>query len=52
MPNHKVKPFSTSPPTLLRTVTDDSTWTTGDFEIISADGVRFRIESYYLYANR
>lgn len=34
------------------TIKDDDTWTDGDFEIISADNVRFRVPSYYLFASR
>ncbi|GMK56625.1 hypothetical protein CspeluHIS016_0304650 [Cutaneotrichosporon spelunceum] len=31
-------------------VVDDKYWVEGDFEIISADSVRFRVPSYYLFA--
>jgi hypothetical protein len=31
---------------------NDATWTAGDFEIISADGVRFKVEGYHLYSCR
>jgi hypothetical protein len=31
---------------------DDKVWTEGDFELVSADRVRFRIPSYYLFAAR
>lgn len=29
----------------------DPAWTEGDFELVSADGVRFRVPSYYMYAS-
>ncbi|KAL1411770.1 hypothetical protein Q8F55_002737 [Vanrija albida] len=29
---------------------DDPTWTTGDFTLISSDNVRFRIESFFIFA--
>ncbi|CAK9779434.1 hypothetical protein CC85DRAFT_331507 [Cutaneotrichosporon oleaginosum] len=29
---------------------DDTEWTAGDFEVITSDGVRFRVPSYYLLA--
>lgn len=29
----------------------DPGWTEGDFELVSADGVRFRVPSYYMYAS-
>jgi hypothetical protein len=32
--------------------TEDGTWTTGDFVLVSADNVLFRVESYFLYAAR
>lgn len=31
---------------------NDSTWMLGDFEVITADNVRFRVPSYYLFASR
>jgi hypothetical protein len=27
-------------------------WKNGDFEVISSDNVRFRIDSFYLFAHR
>lgn len=32
-------------------VKQDPAWTEGDFELVSADGVRFRVPSYYMYAS-
>lgn len=29
---------------------DDPEWTTGDYEVITSDGIRFRVPSYYLLA--
>lgn len=31
---------------------EDQTWNTGDFILVSADNVLFRIDSFYLYAAR
>jgi hypothetical protein len=31
---------------------DDNKWTSGDFTLISSDNVRFRVDSFYLYAPR
>ncbi len=31
-------------------IIDDEYWTDGDFEIITANGVRFRVPSYHLFA--
>lgn len=33
-------------------VVDDKYWVEGDFELVTADGVRFRVPSYYLFAAR
>lgn len=33
-------------------ITDDKQWTTGDFAIVSADNVRFRIDRHYLMSAR
>lgn len=32
-------------------VRSDTTWTEGDFELVSSDGVRFRVPSYHMYAS-
>ncbi len=31
---------------------DDERWTEGDFQIVTADNVRFRVPSFYLFAHR
>jgi hypothetical protein len=31
---------------------DDPTWTSGDFEVVTTDRVRFKIPSYHLYSAR
>jgi hypothetical protein len=33
-------------------ITDDPDWTSGDATLVSADGVRFSVASYYLFAAR
>lgn len=33
-------------------ITDDVTWTSGDFEVITADNVRFLVPSYHLFSAR
>lgn len=33
-------------------ITDSKEWTEGDFEVITADKVRFRVPSYRLFAAR
>ncbi|BEJ16639.1 hypothetical protein CspHIS471_0600400 [Cutaneotrichosporon sp. HIS471] len=32
-------------------IEEDGTWTAGNFEIISSDRVRFKVQSYFLYAS-
>lgn len=33
-------------------ITDDPTWTEGDFTLISIDNVRFRVHGYVLFGAR
>jgi hypothetical protein len=33
-------------------ITDDPQWTEGNFQITSSDGVRFKIQEYYIFAAR
>lgn len=33
-------------------IQNDKSWTSGDFELISVDNVRFRVPSYYLFTAR
>jgi hypothetical protein len=33
-------------------ITDDEQWTTGDFEIITSDHVKFHVPSYMLFGAR
>lgn len=33
-------------------ISDDPTWTSGDFTLISTDGVRFRVPSCFILASR
>jgi hypothetical protein len=33
-------------------VVDHATWVDGDFEVITSDGVRFRVPSYHLFSSR
>lgn len=33
-------------------ITDHEDWTEGDFEVITADKVRFRVPSYHLFSAR
>lgn len=41
--------MSQTTPEHLATVVDDERWTNGDFILISADGVRFRVPSRTLF---
>lgn len=38
--------------TTVERIRDEKDWSDGDFEIITADNVRFRIPSFYLYSAR
>lgn len=38
--------------TVTDKITDHKEWTDGDFEIITADNVRFRVPSYHLFSAR
>lgn len=33
-------------------IIDDKTWTSGNFEVITSDRVRFRVQDYLLFASR
>jgi hypothetical protein len=33
-------------------IEDDKTWTSGDFEVVTVDRVRFRVPSYLLFGSR
>jgi hypothetical protein len=41
-----------SPPPSTDTIRDDDDWTDGDFEVITSDGVRFRVPSFHLFSAR
>lgn len=51
-PKSKLPPTDSSSASGDADITDDRSWTSGDFEIITSDRVRFRVDTHLLLGAR